>query len=402
MGKIVYGLAFFLLSCTVNNAPIPRRPTGPPSSGYDLTTQPSTIPGGLQPPPGFGRDPNSSGSRDQIFPFKINIDTISYMGCPDPSANDPIFTSFKLGAYNKGLILTDEFQKKVKKYETKGQRQRILKDSFFINSRGQVSISQRGNTRDTITIQNQPLVNYFPSINNPTTLDDLAGDFFADSVGINNPLEAILPISGNILPNILSYLASNYHITLTYNNGSTPQPLGPGHNQYYGESYQVDFDRGLNYMEDITEYDLLSGAKKGKWSCPEKSRLVILRHHQISEKEYLRGKRYYDYHNMSREAVCVEDKSALSRVGKKTVENLLPKNLFAVGFVHTWQTEGEGEAQTHTLEKTDEVCLTTQTAHWSCYGGQSNTARVEWNTRDCRVNDPYARCPAYFSFCTRR
>ena len=396
MGRFfLCGLIFFLPACTINEAPIPRRPAASPAPGYDLTGQPST--GAPWPAPGSGGDPNSSGSRDQVFPFKINIDTISYMGCPDPSARDPIFTSFKLGAYNTGLSLTDEFQEKIKQYKTKAQRKIVLRDSVFVNARGQASISRRGDARENLLIQNQPIRNFFPSINNPTALDDLAGDFSADSVGVNNPLEVILPVPGNILQHILSYLASSHHITLTYNNGATPQPLGPGHNQYYGKSYQIGFDRNLNYMENINEYDLLSGKKGKKWSCLEKSRLVILRHDQISEREYLRGKEYYDSNNMAREAVCIQDRSALSRVGKKNIEDILPENLFVVGFVHTWRTEGE----TQTLEETDEVCLTTQTAHWSCYS-QSNTARLELNKRDCRVNNLYARCPAYFSFCTRK
>lgn len=378
---------------------MPRAPRVP---GYHVTQHPSTIPGLQQPPinPPGSSDPTTI-SRNQVFPYKINIDAISYMGCPDPAANDPIFTSFKLGSYNKGLQLTDEFKKSVNRY-TPSQKRTVLRDSPLINSRGQVTISHRGSIQQTIKIQNQPLINFFPSINNPEVLEELAKNNAVFDLGINNPLEVILPIPGNILQNIISYLTSNYHITLTYNNGSSPpQPLGPGQNQYYGRSYQVSFDRSLSYMEDIEEYDLLTRKKVSGWSCPDQAKLIILRHEQISERDYLQGKRYFDYYNIPREAVCIEDRQALSQVGKKTVENLLPENLFSVGFVHTWKKDEDEEEDTLTLEKTDVPCLTTQTAHWSCYSN-SSTVRVEWNERDCKVNDLYARCAAYFSFCTKR
>ena len=80
------------------------------------------------------------------------------------------------------------------------------------------------------------------------------------------------------------------------------------------------------------------------------------------------------------------------------MENLLPENLFSVGFMHIWEIN---ENDTQDLKKTDIPCLTTQTAYWSCYS-QSSTVRVEWNERTCNVNDAYARCAAYFSFCTKR
>ena len=393
MGKRLFStliLSLFLTNCTVNNPSVPRAPRTP----YSVTQHPSTGPlGGPEQPPGTTPDPNAE-TRSQVFPYQINVDTISYMGCPDPSANDPIFTSFKIGSYSKGVQLTDEFKKKLKS-QTPSQKVTTLRDSPLINSRGQVSISNRGDVKNTITIQNQPLVNYFPSINNSITLTDLAEKGVSYSIGINNPLEVILPIPGSILQNILSYLASNYHITLTYNNGSSPQPLGPGRNQYYGRSYQIEFDRNLRYMEDIDEYDLLTRKRVKKWSCPDRSRLVILRHEQLSEQDYERAKRWHEFYKISREAVCVEDRNALSGVGKSMIEKLLPDNLFAVGYVHTWKKEGESLV----LEKTDTPCLTTLTAYWSCYNN-SSTSRVEWNERDCKVTDPWHKCPSYFSFCT--
>ena len=238
------------------------------------------------------------------------------MGCPDPAANDPIFTSFKLASYNKGLQLTKAFQKSVNQY-TSSQKQTVLRDSPLINARGQATISHRGNVLDAINIQNQPLINYFPSINNPPVLEELAKNNAVFDLGINNPIEVILPIPGSILHNIISYLTSNHHITLTYNAGSTTQPLGPGQNQYYGRSYQVSFDRSLTYMTDIEEYDLLTRDKVSGWSCPNNAKLIILRHEQISEEDYLRGKRYYDANDIPREAVCIEDRQALSRWAKK-------------------------------------------------------------------------------------
>ena len=338
-----------------------------------------------------GDDP--SGTRTQVFPYQINIDTISYMGCPEPSANDPIFTSFKLASYSRGIQLTDEFKNEIKQYNA-SQKRTVLRDSPLIHSRGQVTVSHRGDVRDAVTIANQPLVNYFPSINNSITLTDLAEKGVSQSIGINSPIEVILPIPGSILHNILSYLASNHHIALTYNNGSSPQPLGPGRNQYYGRSYQIRFDRNLRYMENIDEYDLLTRKKGKKWSCSDNNRLVILRHAQISGSFYERAKPWHDYYKISREAVCIEDRNALAKVGRKTIENLLPDNLFAVGFVHTWEREGGSLV----LKNTDTPCLTTQTAHWSCYSN-SSTLRVEWNERDCKINDKYAKCPSYFSFC---
>ena len=386
---LAFILSFFLTNCTLNSPPVPRAPRNP----YSVTQHPSTAPlGGPQQPPG-PNGPDPSGTRNQAFPYQINIDTISYMGCPDPSANDPIFTSFKLGSYSKGMQLTDEFKKELKNY-TPSQKVTVLRDSPLINSRGQVSISNRGDVINTITIANQPLVNYFPSINNSITLTDLAEKGVAHFIGVNNPLEVILPIPGSTLQNILSYLASNYHITLTYNNGSSPRPLGPGRNQYYGRSYQIGFDRNLRYMEDIDEYDLLTEKKVKKWSCSDRSRLVILRHEQLSERDYLRAKSWHEYYKVPREAVCVEDSGALSRVGKRVLESLLPDNIFAVGYVHTWKKKGDSLV----LEKTNTPCLTTLTAHWSCYSN-SSTSRIEQDEGKCKVNDPWYKCPSYFSYC---
>ena len=274
----------------------------------------------------------------------------------------------------------------------------FLRDSPLINSQGQVSISKKENVRDII----KNFTSEFPSINNPTTLKNLAERDVTHTIGVNNPIETTLPIPGNMLPDILAYLSANYHIALTYNNGShDAYPLGPGQNQYYGRSYQVSFDRNLRYMENIEEYDLLTGNRISSWSCPERSRLMILRHEQISEQAHAHPKlkEWLDYYNVPREAVCVEDRSALSRVGKQSLENLLPDNLFAVGFVHIWEKEGNRLV----LKKTDIPCLTTLIARWSCYYNQSsNPIRVEWNERDCKDNDSYLKCPAYLSFCTTR
>ncbi|MCY4513256.1 MAG: hypothetical protein OXB86_06175 [Bdellovibrionales bacterium] len=392
MGKnllFVFILSCFLIDCTINSPPLPR----PPQTPYGVTLNPSTAPpGGPQLPSLTGEDP--SGTRTQVFPYQINVDTISYMGCPEPSATDPIFTSFKLGAYSKGVQLTDEFKNEIKQYDN-SQKRTVLRDSPLINSRGQVTVSHRGDIRIPVSIKNQPLISYFPSINDPITLTDLAEKGVSQSIGINNSFEVILPIPGSILHNILSYLASSHHIALTYNNGSNPQPLGPGLNQYHGRSYQISFDRNLRYMEDIDEYDLLTRKQGKRWNCADNHRLVILRHAQISEEFYLRAKNWHDYYKISREAVCIEDRNALARVGRKAIEDLLPENLFAVGFVHTWERQGESQV----LEKTDTPCLTTQTAHWSCYSN-SSTSRVEFDERDCKINDEWFKCPSYFSFCT--
>lgn len=48
--------------------------------------------------------------------IKINVDTISYMGCSNPSSF-PGLSGFRFGAYSGGLQLTDEFQKVVKEYD---------------------------------------------------------------------------------------------------------------------------------------------------------------------------------------------------------------------------------------------------------------------------------------------
>ena len=326
---LIFTLSLFIVNCTVNNPFVPRPPhvTQNPSTG--TPTEPS--PGSL------GSNPSEI-TRNQVFPYQINIDTISYMGCPDPSPNDPIFTSFKLGAYSKGLQLTDEFKEETSEYNA-DQKQMVLRDSSLINSQGQVSISKKENVRDII----KNFTSEFPSINNPTTLKNLAERDVTHTIGVNNPIETTLPIPGNMLPDILAYLSANYHIALTYNNGShDAYPLGPGQNQYYGRFYHINFDRNLRYMENIEEYDLLTGNRISRWSCPERSRLMVLRHEQISEQAHAHPKlkEWLDYYNAPREAVCVEDRGALSRVGKQSLENLLPDNLFAVGFVHIWEKEG--------------------------------------------------------------
>ena len=321
------------------------------------------------------------------------------MGCSDPAANDPIFTSFKLGAYSKGLELTDEFQKEIEQYDT-GQKQTILRDSSLIDSRGQIAITNRGDIRNRFPSNDSPFLDYFPSINDPTTREELAERNVAYTIGINNSIEVTLPIPGDWLKNTLAYLSANHHITLTYNNGLNSHPLGPGRNQYYGRAYEVDFDKNLRYVEDIKEYNLLTGKRVSGWSCSGKSRLMVLRHEQISEQFWTHRpsdlKEWYDYYEIPREAVCVEDRGALSRVGKQSLEDLLPDNLFVVGFVHTWEKDGSRLV----LKKTDAPCLTTQTAHWSCY--DQNTQRVEWNERNCQVNHSHFKCPAYLSFCTKK
>ena len=393
MGKIqTFGLIFatFALSCTVNAPPPLPKPlpfwTGQASSGFG--------PGNN----GQIKQPDPTGSfqdRDQPFPYQINIDTISYMGCPDPSATDPIFTSFKLGSYSKGVSLTEEFRKQFTA-KSPQQKESLIRSSPFINSRGQVSINERGNIQNVLTIDSQPVIKYFPSISSPQVISDLAREDVTRSMGVNHSIEEILPLSGNILHHVLSFLARGYHITLTYNSGSSRQPLGPGRNQYYGRSYQIDFDQNLSYMTGVKEYNLLTGKQSARWSCSKKSKLMILRHDEISAYQHRAGRRYFESKNLAQEAICDGDKSALSASQRETVENLLPANLFVIGYVHTWVTDNDGLPK---LEKTNTPCLTTQTAYWSCYS-QSKTRRVEWDENQCQTNDVDARCPAYFSFCT--
>ena len=393
MGKIqTFGLIFvgFALSCTVNTPPPLPKPlpfwTGQASSAVGPANN------------GQIRQPNPGGSlqdRDQPFPYQINIDTISYMGCPDPSATDPIFTSFKLGSYSKGVSLTEEFKKQFTA-KSPQQKESLIRSSPFINSRGQISINGRGNIQNLITIENQPVIRYFPPITNPQVVSDLAREDVSRSMGVNHSIEEILPLSGNILHHILSFLARSHHITLTYNNGSSSQPLGPGRNQYYGRSYQIDFDQNLSYMTGVKEYNLLTGKQAARWSCSKKSKLMILRHNEISAYQHQAARQFFEHEGLAREAICAEDKSALSASQMETVENLLPANLFVIGYVKTWETDEDGLPE---LKETKTPCLTTQTSHWSCYS-QSKTRRVEWDENQCQTNDPNIRCPAYFSFCT--
>ena len=363
-----------------------------------------------------------AGSAEQQI--KINVDTLSYMGCSNPSSFFGL-SGFKLGAYSEGLQLTDEFQQMVEEQKEAlkkvivtnsslvTSRGQVVIDASKVIRRGQVTINHKGNVREALTVSGQPLIGSFPSVDSSVTIEDLLEKGVLHSVGIDHPIEANLTIPGSVLRKVLSYLSLDFNITLTYNNGSSHQPLGPELNQYYGRSYQVGFDENLKYMENIIEYDLSTGkaVEKKKWACPNEARFMVLR----SEEE-----RWYDPREAAeQEAVCVEDDSVLIPFiqGKQSLERLFPEALIAVGFVHTWKqkdvkdlkpeqlvhrdlpvrNKGDDGKVVWMLEKTDIPCIANRHSDVKCY---SLITSIQWKENECKTSGYYNRCPVYFSFCT--
>ena len=245
----------FFVKCSITGPSLPRQSSLVPDSPITSTSQPSSI-----------RDQNAQ-TRDTVFPYNINIDTISYMSCPYPE-NRATFPPLKFASYVKGLRLTAEFEKSIQGLSY-NEALRKLNQSPYVYSHAKIGITARGRPQSPLGPSGgQNLEAFFTSISHPVLREKIIRDRVLYYLTGNQRIEASLPISSREFQSYLPRIQSDSQINLTYGRGAHNQeqspPLGPTEGQYFGRSFEMRLSDESNYIRSIEEYKLTDFSKIGR------------------------------------------------------------------------------------------------------------------------------------------
>ena len=376
-----------LISCTISAPDF--------GGGHPPTKIGSTAPATPAPPINEATA-NMPSTRASFYPFDLLIDTVAYMSCP---SKDFISPHFYFASFKEGLILSEEFEERFNRRDYSNQ----LKESPFLKTAAQVSLSQDGNITNVFNpgstaTANDPcgFVGQFPFF------DTRDSDFFRDlerrnpvtQIGVQN-LVTPFPSASNHLNQIIPLLKSNYNFSHTYASNNC-SPIARQDNSYYGRYYKMDFSGGpddFNYLTRIKEYKHGQTRLNKNWDC-NVLRIPILRHANISKYLYNNYKEYFNKNNLSPEVQCRPNSRILKSSLRNLVEDILIRN-FDIGEIYEYdRTEDPSDP----FKRTKKPCVVPKQTNAQCYGGQAVRISLE---KDCNNFDSNNVCPAYLSVCTR-
>lgn len=396
---IFIGFILSLANCYLPNLPPKPTPTPPV---YDFGTNSSIIPIAPTPLPVRPGDPVSGGiqTRNQIFPYNLVFDTLAHMNCPaDVNPGDPIFFSYKMGAYSRsgGLKFSNEFLQNTRNFNS-AEKSRALKNSVFYNSRARLALSERGNPTVPMTFGENLGFQSTYSFSHPHAIESLLKNNVTQSLAYESRIELQVPIPGSVIHRFATTLGSSHILTLTYDNGANISPIAKGAHLYRGKNYTLSFTGGRNsknFLSRVTEADLATNRKEGSWSCKKQLRLAIHRHpeirnwlfnHRDNQANFKRlvEKKEFDSVESMREDECIERANHFPASDRKILQALLPPQSFIIG----------------RSKKGRKPCIQPVDFRERCYTNQ--VVRVEFDDNECSDLDPIRKCPSYLSICIRR
>ena len=398
---IYYFLSFAIIaiSCSFGD---PVLPNGISQNSILLPPgqKPTISPDDNQNGPGTAGIPAEERTSDTL-PYQIDFDTVAYMNCPgDAQPNDPVFFTFRFGAYGSGLKLSPDFAETLKHLNSSEKRLKLT-SSPLINSRAQLSLSQTGSPGQIARIGQSTDVVDVLALNNTSALEYLIRDGVSYKLGHNASVELDLLYPGNSLFNLFPSLDTELTVYLTYNRGDSPenfQPLSPGEGVHYGSYFNFDFNSNSDSLTRVKEFNLLNNRSRGNWECPENLRFAIHRDNQFTRDLYFNNennRKYFNENDLSVEWECQEDASVLQGWEPGLFNSLIKNRTFVYGRTLEWDRNSDGENQ-WTL--TDKKCIRPTRPEFNCYAG--NTVRVEFNEVNCSVSSDNTKvCPSYLSIC---
>lgn len=309
------------------------------------------------------------------LPYQINFDTAAFMSCPgDTFPDDPLFFTFKFGAYMSGLKLAPDTN-------LKGW-------NSLIDARAQLTLSQTGSPGIVARrIDDNGDISQILNLNYPQVQKNLLRDGVSYRLG-QSSVELELPYPGNDLLQLLSMLNNEFTVYLTYNDGKDYRPLKTKE-YYYGRSFNFDFDsrqRGYLTLAGIEEYDLRDNRPHGEWFCLKRLHFAIHRHPIL---------------RFSDKWECQEDKSVLSDWDRQLFSVLMKDQNFIYGKTVKQVQDSSGTTQYTAL---DQKCIRPADISFGCYNNNPAIGKmVDFEATDCTLQgDGTKVCPAFLSICIKK
>lgn len=233
--------------------------------------------------------------RTNSFLYDLTLDTIMTTTCEGHiNVGGAPFTLMAGAYFREGLQLSEDFKESNNiTRRTDDQRVRqLVESSPFKNAQAQLSLATEDAPDRVFSFGGVAQRGYFPIFNNPSTLDllsDLKKVFTNRSSNNRNVqhggrFRASLPLRGGTFvynaPNLLAGASGNMLLTLTYTlDPRTGTLVRDPNNLPYGRSYKLDFENPYkaDYLTGVTEEDLPSTKRQGRWTCLEDLRFMILR-----------------------------------------------------------------------------------------------------------------------------
>ena len=385
-------VSFFLLSCTVSDPVTPPGLVSPSTDSSNLRQQ-------TPPPPDKKSDksPSTAGSgaetRNNIFPYFINFDTLAYMHCPaDSQPNDPVLFTFKFFSFS-GLQLSGEFKNSVKKLNKKSKEQK-LRSSPYVSSQVQLSLSKTGRPGQFAKASNS-VIRQSLALNHGTVLRKLASSGVSKTLGHGKSLALSLPYPGKDVASLIDVLADrDMKLYLTYyNNGKTKTPIQSGEDAWFGSRFNIDFHQNGKYLTDVQEINLQDEEDAGNWVCPDYLRFVIHRSSQQTRAAYAEHQKWFAQEKLSIEGECRSRDNLYTDEQKAFLKSVLGPRNFGFGESKKAIRASDGG---NSWQWTGRRCIYPIAARNSCY----TAYRMEFDeSASCSETDPKKACPSYFSIC---
>ena len=413
---LIFSLTIGVLSsCIINDTNIPREESTSTGNPTPPNVPPNTNPV-IQ---GRGND----------FPYNLIPDTISALTCSrDVIIGNKFFTLNTGAYYAHGLQLTEDFKtnNNITQNTPPQKVLQLIERSPFKKARARLAFHDESNLNTAMKSENRILQDWFPPLNNPTTLNllsQLRSVFTSRSpsntrVQNSGTFKANLPISGGQLIQWASSMGEgsqgNILLTLTYSfDGKTA--IYSSKNRPYGRGYKLIFEDPYkaDYLIQIKEENLSATKREGYWECPERLQFMVLRSTSSQANPFNREFERYSHSlpkNLLQEGYCRTGR-ALTRIerdffNKEFGTNQLNQLPFEVGNTIVFR-----ENSTQGIN-TGWPCIKLKSP--GCYGTQ-NYFRLEFDPQkldNCKRfhqidyfhhsnEEVYEICPAFLSVCYR-
>lgn len=421
------------ISCTMSQPNLLTPPVYPPiiqgsyAPPIQNPAQPNPNPQPQTPIPNNGQETGPQAptqphvratTRNQIYPFDLQLDTVAYMTCPSTpqGIQSRDLFSFKFASLKHGVSLSPEFLQDISQRKQKSSKslssediEPFLKQSPYLNTYPQISLSTIDNPLYSAT---QYADIGASALNFNEDIEKMSRYRNVQTLANGRPFIAFFPVGGQHISQVINFLRTGYAFHLSYNHHDlrtderqilaysvSSQP------KYYGRTYDLQFKGGRNdqnFISEVKEKYSITQKTEGRWSCRENVRLPIFRHQTfldaIHRQPQTAGFFKQDHINLQPEQEChdigsSEAKQKERRLDKNLLELIVPS--FNVGEIYffTWNdTESK---------PTGNLCLVPKHAGTRCYS--QSILRVEFeNEESCLPNSSTQECPAYFSVCQRQ
>ena len=381
---------------------------------------------------------NPASERSNEIPYELIPDVMTALTCSQNINFGLGGYTLSLGAYSKGLQLSESFKRVHNIRSSSGEKDRImqiLNQSPLRNARAEFSIRDKSNPNILHTADEQPLRAEFPIFYTQFIVDQLSSlrqVLSTRPVGNSRynsfPFRARLNLNSSdfvrhIAPN-LAQQVGNLLLTVLY---TLPQserqgfiPIYDSSRRPYGKTYTVNFKshRNIDYLENVYEENLRDSTRGKNWECPSDLRFMVHRNGSSSDSVFNRDAEGQYSHivpidKLDLEGYCDLNQNPLTRRQRDFLA-------FEFGESESQWPFRVGAVVVHRdgrYRDENSVCIVIPSRSGSCYA--AGFYRVEFDPEerldDCErlenisgdnyeseTSALYKVCPAFLSMCYRR